>query len=244
MAVTKVCEDIAAVLGSMEYCFETEYGARVVTHCLYPSFDQVEIYIHKWGDGYRVTDAGQASSVAWSHGRDRAAIMKALDREARRHGLTVAKGALVVEIPSLEWLASGMLAVANASAAAAYAVVSRAAGASSEELSEQIYEALIRLVARDTIQKDLVLTGRSGSEWRVDYAVSLNDNAILVNAVSPHPHSVNQKYAEFGDLPEEAVKFAVHDGRLKPAQALLIEQVATPLSVVQFEAGARRALIR
>lgn len=242
--MSNICNDVRAVLGAMEYCEETEYGARVVTHCLYPSFEQVEVFVHRYGGGYRITDGGGAASSAWGHGRDRPAIMKALEREARKHGLEVVKGSLVVEVKTIDWLASGLLAVANAAAAAAHAAVERASSISSLDLSEKIFETLARLVLRETIQKDLILAGRSGIEWKVDYAIASNDNTILVNAVSPHPHSVNQKYAEFGDLPDEAIKFAVHDGRLKASQSLLIEQVATTLPLDRLEAGARRALGR
>ena len=49
---------------------DTDEGARLETHCLYPSFDPVHAFIAKVGDGYKVHDGAGAFRSAWDHGRD------------------------------------------------------------------------------------------------------------------------------------------------------------------------------
>ena len=121
-----ICEDIIAAMGAGQVCEETEQGARFVTHCLYPSFTPVAVFVTKLGDGYRVTDGGQALRVAWDHGRDNAQAKRMVAQEAGRYHLSVTdEGALVATVPSIEWLRSAILAVANASAGAANATLGK-----------------------------------------------------------------------------------------------------------------------
>lgn len=245
--MTSICEDVRAALSQSEFCEETESGARLLTHCLYPSFEQVEVYVHRYGDGYRVTDAGGAASSAWVHGREKYAIGKALEREATRHGLIVQQNTLLVEVPSREWLAAGVLAVANASAAAATAAVDSAIASFRADLGERIYAVLRAVVREQDIAKEASYTGRSGTSWHVDYAVAANDNLLLINGIVPHPASINQKYTEFSDLADlsgNVEKFAVTDRDLRPNESLLIGQVASIVALPSLEAGARRALGR
>ncbi|RYG86732.1 MAG: hypothetical protein EON59_09285 [Alphaproteobacteria bacterium] len=242
---TTICEDVRAALGQAEYCEETEHGARVITHCLHPSFEQAEVFVHRYGGGYRVTDAGGAYSSAWTHGRDKPSIAKALEREALRHHLTVSNGALLVEVPSIEWLGAAVLAVANASAAASNAAVESAVASLKADLSERIYAILAEVAPSSAITREASFTGRSGTPWRVDYAVAVNDNLLLVNGITPHPVSINQKYTEFSDLSDMAgavERFAVTDAELKQNEALLIGQVADIVAIGRLGAGARRAL--
>ena len=117
MTKTTIREDIAAVLGG-GICFEALKGVRVVTHCLYPSFEQVTVLVQRQGDGFLITDDGGAASVSFAHGVDRAVADEAMQREARRHGLLVIDAALVVTVLNREWLAAAILSIANASAAA------------------------------------------------------------------------------------------------------------------------------
>lgn len=117
------CDSIRNALIAYGSCEETNEGARIPTHCLYPSFDVVHVYIAKFGDGYKVHDSGGAFRSAWGHGRDAPIITRFLHREAARYRLEVKDHVVIAYVPSHEWLVSGILAVANASASAANGAV-------------------------------------------------------------------------------------------------------------------------
>lgn len=113
------CDNIRHALVAYGSCEETSEGARIPTHCLYPSFGVVHVYVAKFGDGYKVHDSGGAFRSAWEHGRDAPIITRFLHREAERYRLEVKDHVVIADVRGLEWLESGILAVANASASAA-----------------------------------------------------------------------------------------------------------------------------
>jgi len=141
-----ICDDIRAALADGDVCEMTDRGARILTHCLYPSFEPVEVYVSAFGDGYRITDAGGAAAAAYLHGREE--LSKVLARECARYGVECRGDTVMVEVGSLSWLRSGILAVANASAAAAISALERVAVASEKVLAEKIYEGLVSVMAR------------------------------------------------------------------------------------------------
>jgi hypothetical protein len=239
-----LCDEVRAILSAGDRCEETAHGARVVTHCLYPSFDPVEVFISKWGAGYRVTDAGGAVGAALRHGRDDQAAAAALKKAAHRHGLTLTDGVLSVEAPSADWLWAAVAGVANASAEAAKATVEAVVAAQEKAIAEQIYAALTRVVSPKLVAKEYPLRGSSGREWRVDYAVLRERHRLYVKAVSPHYNSVVSNYATFGDAPQEAGahRFSVYTDPLKGEDEALLRQVAELVPLRAVEAGARRAL--
>ena len=53
-------ERVRASLTKFSAPFDTDEGVRLETHCLYPSFDPVIIYVAKVGDGYKVSDGAGA----------------------------------------------------------------------------------------------------------------------------------------------------------------------------------------
>jgi hypothetical protein len=113
-------------MGDGDMCEQTEFGARYLTHCYYPSFDRVSVFVTGWGDGFRVTDGGGAVSSVLRHGRDDSAITNAFKTVRQRFGVATAEGMIVAEADK-EWLQAAVLAVANASAAAAAIAVKQAA---------------------------------------------------------------------------------------------------------------------
>ncbi len=136
------CDAIKAALAPFLECVETTEGARVVTHCLYPSFNPVEVYVVKYGDGYRVHDGGGADRAAWAHGRDELLIRKMLARYALRYHATAKEGVIVADAADTSWLMSAILAVANASAGAANATVERVIAAAEIDLVERVFGVL------------------------------------------------------------------------------------------------------
>lgn len=242
-----ICQDIHAALGAGEACLETEAGARVVTHCMYPSFQPVVVFVSKFGDGYRVTDGGGAVRSAWNHGREDGAIDRVLAKEAARYHLKVSSGALVAEAPSIDWLKAAILATANGSAAAAYSAIERIVAAAEKNLKDQIFAALTSLVREEDIGSDYPIVGTSGDTRSFDYGVRIaNDNLLVVSAVAPHHSSVYAKYVAFGDtkgLGPGLSRFAVYNRPLASGDAALMLQVTDDLVPLKsLNPRARKAL--
>lgn len=243
-----ICEDVRAAMGSGEVCEETDAGARVVTHCLYPSFEPVELFVTKIGEGYRVTDGGRAVRSVWNHGRPEKMADRLLDREAARYHLKVSGSALVAEVPSISWLRAAILATANGSAAVAHAAVAKVAAASESVLKERIFIALSGLVRPESIGADYEIVGTSGDTRTFDYGVKPDDTdtLLVVSAVAPHHSSVYAKYAAFGDtqgLGPSLSRFAVFGKPLATGDVSLMLQVTDDLMpIAALNPKARRAL--
>jgi hypothetical protein len=223
------CDAIRAAMAAFEDCEETLDGSRIATHCLYPSFESVHVYVVKVGDGYRVHDGCGAFHTAWDHGRDERGIEKALSAEAVRYHLSVDHNRLIAKDVPSEWLRSAILAVANASASAAAVVVSRAAAAAEADLVTKIDEVLTKHVAPAHLARSYSIRGLSGGDRHFDFAIRREkDFEILINAVSSHHASYAAKYVSFSDVDYDlSSKLAVRDGPLKTDVQSLMMKVAT-----------------
>jgi hypothetical protein len=239
------CNAAREALESLYACEETEYGLRVRTHCLFPSFSQVEVFIVKIGDGFRIHDGGSAAKESWLHGRDDHLISSCLKREGERFHLEIVNDSLVASAHDEQWLPAAILAVANASSAAAYAAVSKLSVAAEESLVERIGDALARSFAKDKIVKKFSVRGKSGKEHAFDFAL-LGDgrNQIIIDAVSPHHASIASKYVAFSDSGGQGLrKFAVFERPLLRDDVSLMQQVAQIVPLAALVEGSRRALI-
>lgn len=237
------CEDILAALAGEATCEQTPSGMRVETHCLYPSFDPVDVFVVRHGEGFIVTDGGGAAASAWEHGRE--SVDHCLVKASSRFGATTNGTVIEAKADNIDWLRSAILAVANASASAAEAALERAAQAAESAMADQIFEALSHIVPKAAIARDFVHRGSSGRKWRYDFGATANDNLLLVNAVSPHHNSISAKYVAFADAPEDREhvrKLAVYNRKLDTADATLITQVATLVPLRSVERGARKVL--
>lgn len=241
------CNDVQAALAGFGACTETEQGSRITTHCLYPSFDPVNVFVVRFGDGFRVHDAGGAFHSSWLHGRDESLIRRMMNRYAGRFQVTVAEDSLVAKATDVEWLTSAILAVANASAATAHAVVEHAVAATELQLKDKILSVLKSTIGADAIATEYVIPGKSTKSHRFDFAVrERRDGLLLINAVAPHHVSVAAKYVAFADIERradgEVDKFAVHDRPLEASDVSLLQQVADIVPFSSLAPGVRRAL--
>jgi hypothetical protein len=239
-----LCEQVRKALGGLEFCEESESGARVPTHCLYPSFEPVHVHVVRFGDGFKVHDGGGAFRSAWDHGRESVIITRCLNQEATRFHLVVKEATLIADVPNVEWLSAAMLSVSNASAAAATNAVAHFNASAESDLVTRIHEALIGAFSAKMIAREFLSVGKSGKEYRFDFGVrSETREFVLINAVSPHHASIASKYVAFADGASDAVaKFAVYDRELESDDVSLLQQVA---EIVPFSAvipGTRRAL--
>jgi len=243
--MTNLCTTVRESLARYERCDETTQGSRFETHCLYPSFEPVAVYVVKIGDGFLVHDGGGAHACSWAHGRDEKLISRALAESAGRFGLRTDNRQIVSDIPSEAWLASGILSVANASAGAALDAVSRQAKAASDRLHERVREVLIRRFTIARVSEDIVRTGESGRDYHFDFGVRDGTRSVVIDVVTPARGSIVHKYTAFADakVRYQGGAFAVHDLPLVPADANLLAQVADVVPYVALPAGVERALL-
>ncbi len=242
-----VCKEVQAALGPLHRCVVTADGARVTTHCLYPSFDPVVVFVARVGDAYRVHDGGGAERTAWTHGREEHLIGKMLARHAARYQISVVEGALVAEARGPDWLLPAILAVANASASAANAIVERSRAAGESALRDKVDHVLSKAFDAAVVVREFPFTGRSGKEHRFDFAIRpSHEHLLLIDTVVPHHVSVAAKYVAFADTRFDRgngiERFAVYDRALSPDDASLLQQVADLVPFHSLEPGIKRSL--
>jgi hypothetical protein len=224
------CDEIKEALNRYLECEKTEDGSRIHTHCLYPSFESVSVYIIGYGNGYIVHDGSTASGVAWSHGRDKEIIRKSIAKAARRFGVNAEAGQISMKIDSAEWLESAILAVSNASAMAAHNAVDQIIKITEKNLHEIIREQIERVIPKKNVATEYEISGQSGKRYRFDFGITLPDHRIIpVDGVVAHANSVTHKFVAFSDTQEKFghTGLAAHQGDLSNADQSLLSQVST-----------------
>jgi hypothetical protein len=99
------CAEVSVALSGFSACEETSDGARVATHCLYPSFEPVLVYIIKVGNGYRIHDGRGAYESARLHGRDALVAVNAIAHEAAHFHVQYADDrAIIAIVDSSYWI--------------------------------------------------------------------------------------------------------------------------------------------
>lgn len=229
------CADLDAAFQAIPICVETEDGARYTTHCLYPSFEPVDVFIIAGASGFVVHDGGGAARAAWRCGRDARVIEQAVGQQANAYQLTIRDQALTSHVPAIEWLPSAIMAVANASASAAHAATETASFpmplVSEVTLRDLVRSVLSEMVSDSKVAMEFDLRGKSGKRHRFDFVIQERTGALtLIDTVSPHHVSIASRYVAFSDVSglNGAVhgKFVVHDRPLDPEDVSLLGQFA------------------
>ncbi len=57
--MASLCDEIRSALSGFNVCSETPDGARIATHCLYPSHEFVHVYVVNEGGGFAFTMAAE-----------------------------------------------------------------------------------------------------------------------------------------------------------------------------------------
>jgi hypothetical protein len=236
-----LCDDVRAALVRFDECEDTSDGSRVPTHCLYPSFEAVTVYVAKIGNGYRVHDGRGAYESAWLHGRNDAVINRALRDECARFHLEISDKAIFASVSTLDWLASAIMSVANASASAANAAVAKVRAIAEEALFDKIDRTLGDVFDMKKIGRHVQITGKSGGQRNFDFVIHSAHSELLINGVIPHSSSVSSKYVSFSDTEiDRSHKMAVIDKSLDTEDAALLQQVASIVPLGSLREGARR----
>jgi hypothetical protein len=225
------CDDIMAALAAFNVCVETQdgNGSRVTTHCMYPSFDAVNVFVSRFGEGFQVHDGSGAHRTACTHARDEVAIGRALKRWSSRYHLILSKDhALTCVVHDASWLTGAILAVANASACAANEAIEHVAVATETALKTRIYDVLAAVTPKQHLHRDFEIRGNSGKLHAFDFAVDKVGETVLLDAVAPHHVSISAKYVAFADAGGHTGlnKLAVYDRELDVGDSALLQQVA------------------
>ncbi len=247
------CKHIQKALAILPGCVETESGSRFTTHCLYPSFETVSVYVVRFGDGFNVHDDGGAVRSIWDHAGEISIAKQAMAHQAALYGLKVIENKIVAGVPSIDWLFAGIVSVANASAAAAYEAIGsdHTPSVRENDLKEQIYSVLKETVSEIKIAKDYTLAGNSGKKHRFDFAVQRpSDGWLLMDAISPHHVSIAAKFLAFSDIQSIdggiGGRLAVYDKSrpLHTEDEALIQTVADLVPVSALQKDMQRELAR
>lgn len=244
---TLIAKRVKTAFASLGASRTTDEGVCVTTQCLYPSFERVEIFVVGFGAGYKIHDGGGAARNGWMHGGQPGAIRRCLNHQACTYKLAVIDDTLVGEAASEDWLPAAILAVANASAAAAAKAVEELGTAQSGHLHERIRHVLKEIAPDNRVLDDYVVTGASGKDHRFDFAIrSERQDLLLVDGVTPHYLSVVSAYAAFADtrevVPGVLGRFAVFERPLEPADMSLLQQVVDLVPLSSLTRGLRRQL--
>ena len=240
----RLCELVLAALSHHKMCEVTDDGARVRTDCMYPSFEPVHVYVRIFGDGFIIHDRGEAASRAWLHGRDERVLTRYLNRAAERYGIRFDNGRLTAKVESIDWLKSGMLAVANAAAQGSLSAVEHVARSETEALKDRISHELVRTFTSKRISNEVMRRGESGREYRFDFEVKSDAGDAVVEAVTPFANSIFSKYTAFSDTKVlyTGGGFAVHDRELHQQDITLLSQVSDVIPLSKMTAGIQHRL--
>lgn len=222
------CAVIESLSKRYEVCEQTADGLRLPTQCMYPSFEPVEVFVLRHGDGYIVHDNANAGRLAWTYGIDDRAFAVPVKKAASEFGCDVELGKIICKIESFDWLWSAIIGVANASSDAARAAVGNARAPKEVGIIQRARAVVDKSVAGVETRLQYPLHGASGKVHKFDMAVLGKGSIAVVEAVVAHPGSVAAKYLALSDTPSQPNlhKFAIYDSDLTQEDKALISNVA------------------
>lgn len=223
----------------------TPSGVRVQTHCLYPSFELVRVYVDKRGSSFLVHDGGEAAACAWAHGREYSLMAKSFEKSASKFDCSFEGNIIKSVAENEDWIRSSVIAVANAASDAANAVVSKIAPVQERGIERRVEILLSRATWRPHFVKHEVVIGASGKAHTFDFVIRTKARTTLIDTVVPHPSSVSAKFVAFSDTERssQTEKYAVYDAELETADKVLLLNVADLISLRDLEKTDARAFL-
>jgi hypothetical protein len=235
------CDLIVAALADLQ-CKQTADGARVLTHCLYPNFDQVAVYVQQHLDGYLVHDGGEVFDLAFLEGRNPAKLKGHMRDFAALYGVDSDEHRIFGRALSAAWLPNVVMAVANAAAASASAFVTSRAEQDDGEFRERTYEVLKAAFTGDNVTPRVKRRGRTGRFYSFAFSVAFQDRIALVDTVTPNPISVSTRFTSFSATDARSLggAFLAYNRPLEAADAALLSEVADVLPLEVLVASIER----
>lgn len=240
------CTTIRGSLSKYDTCERTSEGIRITTDCLYPSFEQVVVFVVGNGDGYIVHDGGGAAQSAWMHGVDTRSLSHSLTTSAKTFGCESKNNKLISEAASSDWLWAAVATVANASSDAARGAIGRVRATREEDLISKTKALLDSASWAPKTTREFKYVGESGKVHTFDLSIEHGQSLALMDAVVAHPGSIAAKYLAFSDTPRRMglFKYALYEGQLAPEDKTLLSNVADLISYKAIAGTNGRFLIQ
>jgi hypothetical protein len=240
------CDMINIQMDKFALCERRQDGLFMTTNCLYPSFEQVGVYIVGHGDGYIVHDNADAARLAWTYGIDERSFKRLAAHSAQIYGCEASGLQIQCGAHSKDWLWSAISTVANASADAAKTAVVKARLAKEVSLVTRAKAVFDRSKWKPETKLDYHYPGVSGKMHTFDLAVVADGSTALIDAVTPHHNSIAAKYLAFSDTASQPgiYKYALYEGDLSAEDKSLLANVADLVNYKALEGTDGRFILQ
>lgn len=237
------CDLIVAALSDLQ-CEQTEDGARVLTHCLYPNFEQVAVYIQTHMDGFLVHDGGEGFDFAFMEARNPTALKGHMRDFSALYGVDSDDHRIFGRALSPEWLPNVVMAVANAAAAATNALVMSRSEQDDGEFRERTFDTLKAAFTEDNVTRRVKRRGRTGRLYSFAFSVAFHDQMALVDTVTPNPISVSTRFTSFSAVGARTLggAFLTYSRPLANEDSALLSEVADVLPLEALVASIEREI--
>lgn len=222
------CDVVHTAMGMFSGCQRTEDGLYVTTHCMYPSFEPVGVYVVGHGGGFIVHDKGEAARGSWMRGIESRGFKRIAKSSAALFGCEVNGVQITCEALSSDWLWSAITSVANASADAARAAMGKVRVVKEASLITKTKSILDAAKWKPETKLEYPFPGKSGKTHMFDLAVFSGGQTALIDAVVAHPNSIAAKYLALSDAEMQPglFKYALYEGELEQHEKALLSNVA------------------
>ncbi|KIN75514.1 hypothetical protein Z949_144 [Sulfitobacter guttiformis KCTC 32187] len=240
------CDMIHTKMSEFASCEPTANGLLVSTHCLYPSFEAVNVFVVGYGDGFIVHDNAEAARLVWMYGIDERSFKRTASHSANAFDCKMEGAQIQCEAPSSDWLWAAIASVANASSDAARAAVGKARVSTEVSLIQKAKAIFDGAAWNPETKLDFPFPGSSGKVHSFDLAIFSGGKTALVDAVTPHHNSIAAKYLAFSDTPNQPgiYKYALYDVELDQQDKALMSNVADLISYKSLEGTNGKFLIQ
>lgn len=229
------CNQIIQSLDEYSRCETNEFGNKITTHVMYPSFEPVSVFVVSRGDLIEVHDGRGAFECASLHAIEGGGIRRACIESAQRFSCNVENEFITITVENVDWLYSAITSVANASSLAAHKIVTRKSTTREQNLIVKTKHLIDEGRWGAKTKTHVSILGKSGKSHKFDLSVTHGETIAIIDAVIPHHSSIASKYMAFSDadFKRGTFRYALYDGDLASEDKTLIANVA---DLIPFEA--------
>lgn len=193
---------VQEAMTSLTKCVDEGNRVAVPTHYLYPSRSSVTVYVSPAQHGqFSVSDNGGAIDTISAHGFEVEDPDKFLSPFCRDDGLYANDGKIITPRLHIAAIPVAVLAVADASAKAAYQGVHGTKPKGRRDLVGSVRRELATRFKQDRVREGEKVLAASSRQYKFDFKVLLGrERTLLVDAVLPDPNSINAKVAAHIDV--------------------------------------------
>lgn len=236
---------VQEAMTSLTKCVDEGNRVAVPTHYLYPSRSSVTVYVSPAQHGmYSVSDNGGAIDTISAHGFNLEDPDKFLLPFCRDDGLHANDGKIITPRVPIGALPIAVVAVADASAKAAYQGVHGIKPKGRRDLVGSVRRELATRFSQDRVREGEKVIAESSRQYKFDFKVVLGrEQILLVDAVLPDPNSINAKAAAHIDVgrleDQRIIRRIVYDpsGDWQSADLNFLQSISKTVSLSSFGAA-------